>query len=224
MNFLQLCQRLARSSGTVAGVPNMTTLAGATGRVAQVKDWVSQAYLDIQNERTDWLWMRKEFEKPLTIGEIRYTDTAWSLQVAQWLPDTDWHRNITIYETGKQEQEGAIEFIAWAEFRRRYLIGVHDANKPTAWSVSPQGELCFGNKPDKAYIVRGEYRMKPEILTADADVPDMPERHHHIIVSEALRIMSRSDEAWQSLAAESAEYHRLRNALVNDQTPDVVIG
>lgn len=224
MNFLQLCQRLARETGTVAGVPSMTTLAGATGRIAQVKDWIAQAYIDIQNERTDWRWMRLPFLKQLTIGQIEYAPADWNLPVARWIGDTPGQRAITIYEDGKQEQEGEIEQIEWPEFRRRYVIGVHDANQPTAWAITPQGKIAFGNKPDKAYWVRGEYRCKAQVLQADADTPDMPEQHHMLIVSEAVRLMSRRDEAWQSLGAEGLEYDRLRNALVNDQTPELVVG
>ena len=58
MTFLELCQEVADESGTVAGVPSFTTVSNATGRLAKVVRWTRNAYRDIQNERSDWKWMR----------------------------------------------------------------------------------------------------------------------------------------------------------------------
>jgi hypothetical protein len=227
MNFLQLCRRVAEISGTVAGVPNFTTVVGATGRVAQVVGWTRDAYVDIQNERPDWLWMRRDFTAPLTIDQAVYAPADLGLgDVAYFLPDipAEGWRNLTIYETGLQEQEGEIEQIPYPLWRQRYARGVHDNNKPTEWAITPQGELAFGNTPDKAYIVSGEYRQAPQELTADADVPDMPARFHDLIVAEAIRLMARSDEAFQVVVAQAQQYERLRNPLVLEQTPPLKFG
>jgi hypothetical protein len=227
MNFLQLCRRVAEISGTVAGVPDFTTVAGATGRVAQVVGWVRDAYVDIQNERPDWLWMRRTFTAPLTIGQIEYSAADLGItNFGSWiddLPAEGW-RNLTIYETGDQEQEGEITQIPYPLFRQQYLRGVHDANKPTEWAISPQSELLFGNKPDKAYIVSGEYRQAPQELALDADVPEMPAQFHGLIVHEAIRLMARSDEAFQVITVQTQQYERLRNPLVIQQTPPVSFG
>lgn len=227
MNFLQLCRAVATDSGTVAGVPNFTTVVGATGRVGQVVGWVRDAYIDIQNERSDWVWMRRDFTAPLTIDQIAYTPAQLGLDdVGSWLhdiPSEGW-RNLTIYEDGQQDQEGELSEIPYSVFRERYQRGVHDHNKPTDWSISPTNQLLFGNKPDKAYIVRGEYMMRAEELAADADTPSMPAQFHRVIVQEALRLMSRADEAWQTLQAQAAQYDRLRNALVRETTPQMKFG
>lgn len=227
MNFLQLCQRTALDSGTVAGVPNFTTTVGASGRVEQVVGWVRDAYIDIQNERQDWLWMRRNFTAPLTIDQIEYTAADLGIDDwGKWLPDipADNWRNLSIYETGLESQEGEIAQIPYQTFRERYLRGVHDHNKPTEWAVSPQGELLFGNKPDKAYVVKGEYRQAPQELTLDADVPQMPAAYHRLIIGEALRLMADSDEAFQVLVTKANQYVRLRNPLVIEQTPDMAFG
>lgn len=227
MNFLQLCQETARDSGTVAGVPNFTTTVGASGRVLQVVGWVRDAYIDIQNERRDWLWMRRTFSAPLIIDQIEYTPAQLGItDWGSWLPDLPaegWY-NLSIYETGQQAQEGSIQQIAYQLFRERYKRGVHAHNKPTEWSVSPQGLLMFGTKPDKAYVVQGEYRQKPQELALDADVPQMPSSFHRLIIGEAMRLMARSDEAFQVLVEKSQQYERLRNPLVNDQTPTASFG
>lgn len=227
MNFLQLCQAVAEDSGTVAGVPNFTTVVGATGRVKQVVGWTRDAYIDVQNERDDWLWMRSDFEKALAIGQIEYTAAGWALtDVAAWLPDLpdEGWRNLSIYEVGLEEQESEIRQISYSAFRARYLRGTHDQQKPVEWAISPQNALLFGPTPDKAYVIKGEYRTTPVTLAADADTPLMPAQYHRVIVQEAMRLMSRSDEAFQVLAAQAQQYERLRQGLANNQTPPISFG
>ncbi len=222
MNFLELCQEVAEESGTVAGVPSFTTVVGATGRVKDVVRWVRNAYRDIQNERADWLWMRKTFTESMTIGQTTYTDIGWGLDVASWFPDTNAHSSIAIYDPllGTAD-EGAISHISWGTWHERYERGSHTANRPTEWAVTPQNDLAFGVTPDKAYTVRGEYRMNPQLLAANADIPEMPVAYHGLIVGEALRLMARSDEAFTVIGEKAQQYDRLRYPLVRDQTPQI---
>jgi hypothetical protein len=227
MNFLQLCQAVALDSGTVAGVPNFTTVTGATGRIAQVVGWTRDAYIDIQNERNDWRWMQQEFSAPLVIDQIVYTAADLGItDHGAWLHDLpgEGFRVLSLYETGYQDQEGEIEEVPYTLFRQRFMRGTHDANRPTQWAISPRDELLFGNKPDKAYIVNGEYRMAPETLAADADTPTMPAAYHRLIVLEAQRLMARSDEAFQVIGEKADQYARLRSGLVREQTPPMKFG
>jgi hypothetical protein len=222
MTFLELCRKVALESGTIAGIPSFTTLAGATGRLAKLAGWVSDAYRDIQNERPDWLWLRKEFTKALIADQATYTPASFSLEVARWLGDTKSRRTLSLYDsTIGVADEGALCQIPYDSWRDRYYRGEHDANRPTVWTIKPEDKsLCFGPTPDAAYVIRGEYIARPQILALDADEPDMPEHFHGVIVGEALRLMARSDEAFQSLAPLAAQYDRLRHPLVIEQTPD----
>lgn len=223
MNFLEICKKVASDSGTVAGVPNFTTIAGATGRVAQVIGWTSDAWVDIQNERNDWLWMRRVFDKALLADTNTYTAAGLAIpRVSRWLQDRLGYQTFSIYDPAiGRKDEGKISYITYDRWRDIYDSGVHDKSRPSHWSVSPTNELLFGPTPDKVYNVRGEYRLKPQVLTADADVPEMPEEYHRLIVGETLKIMSRSDEAFNALASMAPQYERLRNPLVREQTPDI---
>lgn len=227
MNFLQLCREVARESGTVAGVPNFNTVAAATGRVEQVVGWVRDAYIDIQNERGDWLFMVDTFEAPLTIGKRLYTGLELGISdLGSWIgdrPAEGWN-NLSLWEEGFKAQEGEIWQIPYPTWRNRYERGEHRANKPTEWAVTPQGALGFGNTPDKAYWVQGEYRIAAQRLEADTDTPRMPEQFHRLIIHEAIRLMARSDEAFQVLVEKTQQYERLRHPLVRDQTPQMTFG
>lgn len=224
MNFLELCQTVARESGTIAGLPSFTTVSNASGRLAKLVGWTSDAWRDIQNERTDWTFLRHSFEKALTIDAMVYTGGGLALDpsVAAWLQDNKKLRTMSLYDPAiGQSDESELSYFDWTVWRQRYDRGTHDAGRPQYWARSPRGELCLGPKPDKAYLLRGEYRRTPQILSADADVPICPEQFHGVIVGEALRLMANSDEAFQVVLAQASRYDRLRNPLVIDQTPPV---
>ncbi len=59
--YLGLCQDVSRESGVVDGVVP-TTVVGQTDELAEVVAWTAQAWTDIQNMRSAWLWMRTEWE------------------------------------------------------------------------------------------------------------------------------------------------------------------
>lgn len=223
MNFLQLCQEVARDSGTVAGIPSFTTLASASGRIAQVAGWVRDAYIDIQNERNDWLWLQDIFDKPLIAHTAAYTKSALTLtRLGRFIQDTNFSRSMSLYDPAVgRSDEAEIVQINYPLWRQKYDIGVHDEGRPVEWAVSPAGELLVGPTPDKVYNIRGRYRKSAQVLAVDADVPEMPEEFHRVIQGEAIRLMAGSDEAFQSLNARAVEYLRLRNPLVIAQTPDV---
>lgn len=222
MTFLELCQKVARDSGTVAGVPSFTTVADPTGRVAQVVDWVRDAWIDIQNERGDWLFMQGTFTAPLSIGVSAYAPVTLGItDLASFAVDTPYQRALSLYDPVIGEaDEGAIEQIAYSLWVERWGRGSNDNNRPTEWALSPQGEMLFGATPDKAYTIRGAYRRSAQFLTDDTDVPIMPVEHHRLIAAEAIRLMARSDEAYQVLAERADQYVRLRHPLVRDQTPN----
>lgn len=221
MTFLQLCQKLARLSGTVDGLPSFTTTVGASGRLAKVVDFVSDAFVEIQNERSDWLFLIKEFSGPLTIGQSQYTAAQLAIaDLGAWLPDTDDRNTVTLYDPAKgTADEGAIRQIGYDEWRRSYYIGSQTNNRPVAWAIAPDGRICFGPAPDKAYTFRAQYRRTPQVLAADADVPIIPAQFHNVIVGQAMLNMIDSDEAFEVLLPKAQREMTLKAPLVNDQTP-----
>lgn len=222
MNFLQLCKKTAQESGTVAGLPSFSTVAGASGRIAKLVGWVSDAWVNIQNERPDWLFRLDTFEEPLISGERFYTGTSFGLALAEWLPDTSTRQTMSLYDPDiGQEDEGGIRQISWNAYRQAFDRGTHDPNRPRHWAVKPDGSLSVGPKPDKPYVLRGEYKKAAQVLALDTDIPIIPSDFHLVIVGEALRLMAASDEEYQGLIPRAAQYERYRSPLVNSQTPAI---
>ena len=56
MNFLALCQKVVRDSGTISG-DRPVTVTNQTGRLGKIIHFVLEAWQEIQNDRPDCQWM-----------------------------------------------------------------------------------------------------------------------------------------------------------------------
>lgn len=222
MTFLELCQMVARESGTISGNLPASTVS-QTGRLAKVVAWTAYAWVAIQNRRNAWRWMVRDFEKVALAGVPEYTPAAWSLsRVAEWSTASD---VATIYRQSMgPADEGTLPFLPWTEFKRRYRRGVQLASRPTHYSINPAGSFCLGPTPDVACVVKGEYRATPQRLAADGDVPEMPARFHELIAWEGLLLLAEHDEAGLHIAVAQRRKRELGDDLERDQLPMMAIG
>lgn len=219
MTFLELCQFVARESGVVSGT-NPTTVTGQSGSLADIVVWVNEAWRQIQNRHHNWRWMRGEFEGSLTAGTARYTGASFSLsRWARWIEEAD---TLTLYLTATGvSDEGGLTWLDWHKYRRMFERGTQTADRPVFASVSPAGELCFGSKPDATYTVRGEYQKKAQVLSVDADEPELPSQFHEMIAWYAVMLLHGYDEAAQSELRAVREFTRDMNALRAAQLPTI---
>lgn len=217
MNFLALVQAVAQESGTVSGTQPSSVL-DQTGRLKKMVDFTANAWDLIQNLRHTWRFMRDDLEVTLSSGTQRYTASALAVDNwAAWLTEDDL---MTIYRTSVGvSDEGVIPFLRWSEFRRRYIRGSQDNNRPVHYSISPAGELCFGPTPDDIFTVRGEYMVSPIRLEEDDDIPACPVRFHNIIKHRALLLLAEHDEANINIATERVKYLELLGDMELDQLP-----
>jgi hypothetical protein len=225
--FLELCQDVARESGTVSG-SQPSSVAGQTGRLAKVVNWTAQAWTLIQNRRNGWRWMRKEFTGDTIASTARYTAASFNItDLARWHVDNaaTGELPVSIYRqsTGAAD-EGSIVYVSWPVWRARYGRGAQVTNRPVEYTISPSGELCLGPVPDDAYVINGEYWKTPQVLSANADVPECPERFHDIIVYRALMLLAGHDEASTTYAEAMANYTQMLADLERDQFEQVSLG
>lgn len=221
--FLELCNDVERESGTVSSNARITDVTQATGYQADIVAWVREAYKLIQVARSDWQWMIEEFEDSLIPGTARYLPTDLGLdRFSSWLTDipSQQYYPFSIYNPavgkGDENSIARIEFGAW---RNMYDRGAEQRNRPIHYAISRKNELCVGQVPDKPYIIRGEYRLSPQILTENTDVPEMPEDFHHAIYLRALILLGEQDEAPVTIASAQNKYDNVMQQLVNSQTP-----
>ncbi len=80
MNYLQLAQRLHQE---IAGGPNdpgtdPDAVTGLSGELLRYANWIQSAWVDIQQERTDWRWMWRTGTQTVTGGFRGFTPTMTS--------------------------------------------------------------------------------------------------------------------------------------------------
>jgi|TARA_Y100000310_G_scaffold151285_1_gene150852 hypothetical protein len=219
--FLEICQKVARESGTISGV-QPAAVTSQVGRLLEVVNWVIDAWHDIQSDRPNWLWMRKEFSDVTIASTAKYAATAWSLtSFSRWVVEP---KVVTIYLTATGvSDEGELANITWATWRERYGRGTQTEDRPVEYAISPDGQFCLGPIPDAVYTISGEYYEGRQTLAADGDIPNMPERFHDAIVWKALMKLARRDENAEGKVDFEAEYTSIKEDLERDQLPQISI-
>lgn len=228
VDFVTLCRRVAQESGTInnGGVLPLTVTSQG-GRLAKVVGWTQQAWVDIQNDRRDWRWMKAEFDNTLLASTPRYTPLSLGItgRFRAWAEDQRGYQPLSLYDPDLGlSDEGAMRQISWESWRHNYGRGAQTEGKPGFYAISPRNELCFGSVPDRVYAVRGEYWRSAQFLTVDADTPEMPEQYHMAIVWKAVMLLHQHDEGVPNANMAAMNLDLAVRQLVADQTPEITAG
>lgn len=223
MTFLELC-KLTRKRAGIPGI-GPTTVVGQSGELERVVDAVIEAYHDIQMAQTRWKWLRADFSFSMTIGQKDYTPAQAGI-ASRFL---DWdERAMKIYDPaiGKSDEGklGYLDFQVWWE---TYEQGVITNNRPQKWTVRPEDDvLLFGPPPDKAYTVSGFYWKGNQVLAADVDVPEMPNKQneHQMIMHGAMMKYGAFEEAAATFDYHNEMYARFMARLEETQLEEVTVG
>jgi hypothetical protein len=224
MNFLQLAQEVARESGTVPGEGRPATVAGQTGRLGDIVRWTKQAWTDIQNYRSGWLWMMDEWEGDTVATQQRYTPVEMGIasRFAEWhYTDNDNNSVTSIYlKTAGVSDVGSLVYVPFTDFYTNYIARPEPTNgRPRVYSTDSQQRLVLSATPDGIYTLRGLYRKSVQVLAGDSDTPEMPERFHSIIVDKALIYLGTNDESQAQLPMWDLRLRAKMSELERDQLP-----
>jgi hypothetical protein len=229
MTFLELCQAVARESGTISGT-KPTTVVGQTGRLLNVVSWTAEAYRMIQRERRDWRWLDAEFSGNTVAAQGDYTPANMGItsRFVGWRLGPDHAKNsLSAYltSTGRADEQWMV-FYDWERFEPVYRFGADAtrAGRPVAFSVTPDNKIALWPIPDAVYTLRGRYRKGVQNLTADSDVPEMPDENHYAIVWRALMLLGTFDEAAPQMPAWQTFYAEQMKNLRNAQLPRISLG
>ncbi|RMD93747.1 MAG: hypothetical protein D6811_04310 [Alphaproteobacteria bacterium] len=225
--YLQLCQDVARESGTVPTIGAPTTVSGQTGRLARIVTWVKDAWVDIQKQRPDWQWMLDEWSGTLTANTQRYSAASFSIdsRFSRWvLTDRQGNSALSCYKTSDgQTGEYELTIVPWMAFRRNYLRGsaASRTGRPQAVAVDDQQQLVFYPIPDAGYTVNGFYHKSPQVLASDSDVPECPAEFHAAIKWRALLYLGAYDEAPDQMGFWNQQLMRTIGEMVRHQVPPI---
>lgn len=87
MRFIDLVNRLRLECGVLGS--DLASVVNQTGESNRMVTWTNAAWLDIQNTRTDWQWMRTTATFPTVAGQPTYSAAQIGLtDFGQWARDT----------------------------------------------------------------------------------------------------------------------------------------
>lgn len=224
-SFLDICNDVARESGTFPNRPALATTDAQQGREYDLTQWVVQAYEDIQRSQPSWRWLNEEFSGGLLASTRVYASDALGIteRFARWIErDEDDCPVPTIYKTSEgQATERHLRFVDYSTFRRTLSVGTQavQTGRPNVYSVDDQNRLVFFPTPDAEYTVRGKYYKAPQQLTGDSTVPEMPEQFHRLIQWKALLILATFDEAFNQLGQWQRQHDTIMGELRLNQLP-----
>jgi hypothetical protein len=224
MNYLEICQRVAKLSGTI-GDNLPASVVSQTGRLGLIVTLVQMAWDKIQNARADWNWARSEYdEKALIVGQNAYTGIGLGLSDHKFFI-VDKYTPVLCYRVadGIAQQYELIP-LDWGTFRKRYLVGNVTDSAPFHVTIRPRdGALMIGPAPNEAYKIAGEYLLTNQVLSASADIPRLPTIHHDVLVHQTLVDLAGYDEAAGPYQFATADLRVAWQRLVHDQIPNITV-
>lgn len=234
MTYLELVQKAVAESGVVpnAGPPGTATarpasFAAAVGIELKFIAWVQDAWRDIQTAQTRWRWMKRTFTGAITSGGgSTYSATdldAGLTRVAEWIPITDrGEQAFSAYLTATGvSDELPLIYVPYDEFFPRTRGTQPTADRPTHFTVDPDNEVVFYPAPGGSYTVRGLYLRAPQVMTLDADTPELPTRFHDMIWIGALEKADLYDEASTRYPVWAPRRRGMMAELIRDQLPQM---
>lgn len=221
LTFLQMVQRLRQESAT-SGASPVTTL-NQIGDVKRLVDWISTAWMDIQNEKPDWFFMRQPISFNTTAGKSSYSSIETNIaSFSNYKLDSFRQFRVSLGYGSEQR----LNFLPYDTFRDMYQYANMrlTSQMPVVFTVDFSKNFILGPIPDDVYTINGEGYALPTELTKDDDRPTMPSQYHMAIVWRALMYYAQYESAPEAYSHGQNEYNRLMNRLLVDQMPVITFG
>lgn len=216
MDFLTLARRLVTEAGISGNGPS--SVLNQSGEMKRVVGWIQSAYDDIQLHRVDWYWLRGDFSFTTTAGKFRYSPAEAGIltRFANW----DFN-SMAVSTDVSSNDKSLLSFVSYQQYRDHYLQSVMTSSRPLVVAASPKLELLIGDKPDRGYLITGEYFKTPQQLTANDSVPELPAQFHMAIVYRALMHYARFEAAGEIYQDAEMNYKRFLRKIERNQMPDI---
>lgn len=233
MTYLELCQRMILECA-ISGT--MTTVENVTGEFLRVKTWVAQGWQDLQNEKSNWDWLRSSqllgggvsFETVAGQAEYQLGTGPGTVGVAadafaSWVKRSFRDQTTT---TGVQDQI-FLDWISYDAWRNAYAYGAEQTitTRPVAIAIGPNNSICVGPYPTSAYTLTGDYIRAPSIMTTNTDEPlYLPLQFQTAIVWRAMWYYGMYENAPEVVNRGDMLYKRMIRQLQNLRLPMVTPG
>ena len=214
--LLEICQTARQECGM--GGTGPSTVTGLTGAMATLVNRTSQAWIDIQKSKPYWKFLRELFVFTMTEGQNEYVvaDATTADPPGFGLTTVDkWDKqSCWIYETSLADRSQLV-WMPYQNFRTQF--GAYGTGRPTYFTEGPGGTVIFDKLPDAAYVLNMDYWMTPERLTANDDVPALPEQFHDIIAWKSVMKFAGNEGAAELFTYANSEFKPMFLQLCLDQ-------
>ncbi len=208
-SFLQLCQRTRQECGIAGDGP--LTVVNQVGVLKKIVDRTQRAWVDIQAAGPYWKFARNQITFVLEIGKQEYDqpDDFGLTTVDKWDEQASFIKEVD----GNDETE--LTWVDYHQFRRDFRT--FPPGRPNIICNTPGGHVAFNRTPDKAYTITLDYWMTPELLTANGDIPSLPEHYHDAIVWKSVMMFAGNEISPELLVYAKTMYDPIYGQLFVDQ-------
>lgn len=221
--FLELSELVARDTGIIPNRDQIATTQSQTGRIRDVIQWVQDAWRAIQlDQQVSWRWMHQTFDETLLAGQTYFTPTHLNLErVRAW----DQAVEFGTYDPalGKADWQ-RLQWQKWAYLYPDVETRIVTQSRPSEIAVTPDNRLAIDPQAAADMRLTGAFWRSAQVLSADGDVPELPEEHHDVIRWQACVYAAEDGEATTSIATWNARLGRAMQRLSRDQRPRVTVG
>lgn len=210
MNFLKMAQDVRHLSG-VQGTGPSTVDTTAYDQI--FVSTVRNVWIDIQNSKKTWKWMRTSGTLILQVGKNSYTPAEVfgpTNRFKRYYLDT-----FYIEVDGKKSP---LRFINYELFVSKYLNDT-DNGVPYEFSIRPQDNAIMIKKPNNTYNVYFDYHKNTQILTLATDVPECSSDYHNMIVYAGVASYCLSMGIPQLQQEYSQRFTETYDQMVRDRVP-----
>lgn len=208
MNFKTLVSKVHLHAGLQGSVVSVE----ATDYQEYLAEAVRSAWIDLQNQREDWKFMREIVTFTTSVGTHEYTNDDIMTSVGNTFGVAKWDRD-SFFKDGDEMKE-----LSWDDYRKD-----PDSYNEEADSVR---FVVQEYRPQKLFVpsveaatIQAEYYRTPQELLKNTDVPLLPEEFHYIIVWKALEDVAAYLGNGAIYERHSFKHDVLENKLMRSQVP-----
>ncbi len=181
MNFLQLVQKTWQESG-LSG--NVADVSSASGMQLHFVNWVRDAWVEIQRESDEWVFMKQSSTFSTIAAQEEYPKGIIALQqlkkpLAAYVLVNGMYQSLGLVVSPQSATE---------------LNRLNKQNGQPSVCYYRNSVFSFDTIPDQAYTVKVYFVRTEQELLLNTDIPIMDDNYHRAIVWRALEQYARYDE------------------------------
>lgn len=201
-DFLSMCQHVSADAGIAGTITNVTQVTGDQARIVR---FVRKQCLAIEQRWGDWKFSYASgLSTPLAVGLNTYSP-----------PDNlrRWNKDRMYIDGRKVPKCNVMEYHEWNG------VPIESDGYPTFIIIMPDGSLMFEPAPVQAMTFTADYYKSAKILSANTDIPNVPQHLCPVIEAFALQEYAQYDSSEELMAKAASDIEIWNNLLENDQRP-----